>query len=94
MTYSLEPSSLPTYSRVAWTQAFTTNRFDGSVSVLTYESTKNRLLVTVQYNQNIDGSDIGVNVNLVSLDNSFVNIVPSTVASLSSTKNNLKLDFY
>jgi hypothetical protein len=50
--------------------------------------------VTVQYNQNIDGSDIGVNVNLTLLGNAFVNIVPSTVACLSSTENNLKLNFY
>jgi hypothetical protein len=50
MSYSLEPSFLPIYSKVAWTQAFTVNGFDGTVSAATYDSAQNRLIVTVQYN--------------------------------------------
>jgi hypothetical protein len=94
MSYSLEPSFLPIYSRVAWTQAFTVNGFDGTVSAATYDSAQNRLLVTVQYSQDIDGSDLGLSVNPALIGNSFSTIVPSTVSCTSSTENNLKLDFY
>ena len=70
-------------------------RFDALVaSTVTYDPVQNRLLVTVQYNQNIGDSDIGFNLNPPSLGNFFSAIVPSTVSCSSSSENNLKLDFY